>query len=81
MSIRLFDVVFLLAHRVVVKFGKKLLGENDVEAVIQRLDRLNQEETRTTAAQILEVVYGLCKNMKVVMDGAQARIHFPCAPF
>jgi len=50
--------------------GKKLLGENDVEAVLQRLDRLNQEEARTTAAQTLEVVYGLCKNMKVVMDGA-----------
>ena len=51
------------------KFGKKLLGENDVEAVLQRLDRLTQEEARTTAAQTLEVVYGLMKNMKVVMDG------------
>ena len=30
------------------------MGENDVEAVLQRLDRLNQEEVRTTAAQILE---------------------------
>jgi len=51
------------------KFGKKLLGENDVEAVLQRLDRLTQEEARTTAAQTLEVVYGLMKNMKVVMEG------------
>jgi hypothetical protein len=53
------------------KFGLKLLGESETEAVLQRLDRLNNEEARTTAAQTLEVVYGLMKNMKVVMDGAQ----------
>ena len=47
----------------------KLLGENDTEVVLQKLDRLNNEEARTTAAQTLEVVYGLVKNMKVVMDG------------
>lgn len=50
---------------------KKLLGENEVEAVLQRLDRLTQDEARTAAAQTLEVVYGLIQNMKVVMDGAQ----------
>ncbi|KAH9034816.1 hypothetical protein EDB85DRAFT_959522 [Lactarius pseudohatsudake] len=53
------------------KFGMKLLGENETEAVLQRLDRLNHEEARTTAAQTLEVVYGLVKNMKVVMDGGK----------
>ena len=58
-----------MTQRDVEKFGKKLLGENDVEAVLQRLDRLTQEEARTTAAQTLEVVYGLMKNMKVVMEG------------
>lgn len=53
-----------------MKFVKKLLGENEVEAVLQRLDRLTQDEARTTAAQTLEVVYGLVQNMGVVMDGA-----------
>jgi hypothetical protein len=52
------------------KLVKKLLGENEVEAVLQRLDRLTQDEARMTAAQMLEVVYGLVQNMKVVMDGA-----------
>jgi len=52
-----------------VKFVKKLLGETEVEAVLQRLDRLTQDEARTTAAQTLEVVYGLVKNTRVVMDG------------
>jgi hypothetical protein len=48
---------------------KKLFGENDVEAVLQRLDRLTQEEARTTAAQTLEVVYGLVQSMRMVIDG------------
>ncbi len=48
----------------------KLLGENETDVVLQRLDQLNHEEARTTAAQTREVVHGLVKNMKVVMDGA-----------
>ena len=52
------------------KLGKKLLGEKETEAVLERLDRLNHEEARTVAAQTLEIVYGLVKNMKLVMDGA-----------
>jgi hypothetical protein len=53
------------------KLVKKLLGEKDIEAVLQRLDRLTQDEARITAAQNLEVVYGLIQNMRVVMDGEQ----------
>jgi len=51
------------------KFVKKLFGENEIEAVLQRLDRLTQDEARTTAAQTLEVVYGLAKNMRAVIEG------------
>jgi len=51
------------------RFGKRLLGENDAEAVLRRLVRLTQEEARTTATQSLEVIYGLVKNLKVIMDG------------
>jgi len=54
-----------------VKLVKKLLGENDVEAVLQRLDRLTLDEVRTTAVQTLEVIYGLVQNMRVVIDGEQ----------
>jgi hypothetical protein len=60
------------------KLLKKLLGEKDVEAVVQRLDRLTLKEARMTAAQTLEVVHGLIQNMKVVMDGEQ--IHQACRP-
>ena len=50
---------------------KKLLGEKDVEAILQRLDRLTLDEARTTAAQSLEAIYGLVQNMRVLMDGEQ----------
>jgi len=60
----------LLTQCDVERFGKKLLGENEIAMVLQRLDRLTLEEARMTATQTLEVVYGLVKNMKVVMDGA-----------
>jgi hypothetical protein len=56
------------------KFVKKLFGENEVEAVLQRLDRLTQDEARTTAAQTLEVVYGLVQNMRVIIDGRQIHL-------
>ena len=45
------------------------LGEDTVEAVIQRLDRLTPEEARTTALQTLEVIHSLVQNMRVTMDG------------
>ncbi|KAH9969235.1 hypothetical protein BJV74DRAFT_799388 [Russula compacta] len=51
------------------KFAKKLLGESEIEDVLQRLDRLTSEEARMTIAQTLQVVYGLVNNMKAVMDG------------
>jgi hypothetical protein len=47
-----------------------MLGEDNITAVLRRLDRLTQEEAQVTVAQTLEVVQGLVSNMKVVMDGA-----------
>jgi len=52
-----------------VKFVKKLLGENEVDAVLKRLERLTVEEAHMTATQTLGVVHGLVQNMRVVMDG------------
>ena len=50
---------------------RELLREQDVEAILQRLDLLAQQEARMSALQILEVVYGLVQNMMVVMEGKQ----------
>jgi hypothetical protein len=59
-----------LAEYGTAKFGRKLLGEDDILAVLRRLDRLTQEEAQVAVAQTLEVVQGLVSNMKVVMDSA-----------
>ena len=53
------------------KFAKKLLGESEIEAVLQRLDRLTQEEARITVAQTLGVVHGLVGNVKIMMEGTE----------
>ena len=52
------------------KFAKKLLGEGEIETVLQRLDRLTQDEARMTVAQTLGVVHGLVANVKAVIEGA-----------
>jgi archaellum component FlaC len=55
------------------KYLKKLIGKNDVEDALKRLDRLTQEEARMAAAQLLKVtntidnrVGGIADNMLVV---------------
>ena len=53
----------------------KLRGEKDIETTLQRLDRLTLDETRATAAQTLEVVYGLVRNKRVDMGGEKLKFH------
>ena len=56
-------------HDAEKKLGKKLLGENDVDAVPQGLYRLMREEAQaaqTTATQTPELVYGLVENILTV---------------
>jgi hypothetical protein len=57
------------------KFMGKLRGEKDIEATMQRLDRLTLEEGRATAAQTLEVVYGLVQQKRAMMDGESSIRH------
>ena len=64
--------VSLVAEPNAEKFAKKLLGESEIEDVLQKLDRLTNEEARMTVAQTLQVVYGLVNNLKAVMDGMHA---------
>jgi len=60
-----------VTQRSAAKFVKKLLGEKFVETVLQRLDRLMQDETRMAAAETLKVVYGLLQEMS-------EQTHTPC---
>lgn len=56
------------------KYADRLLGKKDIESVLQRLDRLTLEESKTTSAQTLDIVYGLVNNMQVVMEGAHRQV-------
>jgi hypothetical protein len=59
-----------MAYPVTEKYAKSFLGEKDIESVLRRLDRLTLDESRLTAFQILEIVYGLVNIIQVVMEGA-----------
>ena len=63
-----------MAEHVAEKYATKLLGENDIEVVLQRLDRLTVEESKMTIFHILYVIYGLFNGIQVVMDGAHCLI-------
>jgi len=52
------------------KYAKKLLGEKEIESVLDRLDRLTLEESRMTVAQTYDVVCRLVDKLQVVMEGA-----------
>jgi hypothetical protein len=55
----------------VAAFVKKLFGGNRVKAILQRLDRLTQDEARMTTVEILKVVHGLVQSVNVGMDGKE----------
>ena len=65
-----------VAQSVVAMFAKKLAGDNDVEAALQRLDRLTQDEVRMVAAQTLGVVHCLEGSLRVVKEGAWYLFHY-----
>jgi hypothetical protein len=60
-----------MAQYATEKFATKLLGDSEIVAVLQRLDRLTRDEARMTVVPFLGVVHGLVGNMKAVMEGAQ----------
>ena len=53
---------WVLTHISPEKFLNKLLGRNDVEDALKRLDKLTQEETKMATAEVLN-------NVKVLVDG------------
>jgi len=59
-----------VAEHVTEKYATRLLGANDIEAVLQRLDGLTMEESKMIVSEILDVIYGLFNSMQVAMDGA-----------
>src|SRR5258708_13673922 len=53
------------------KFTQKPLKESEIEAVLQRLDRLTQDEDRISVTHTLGVVTGLGGRVRAVFEGAE----------
>jgi hypothetical protein len=50
---------------------KRLLGKNDIEDALKRLDTLTQEEARMATAEVLKVTHRVDDNVMGLIDGAQ----------
>jgi len=48
-----------LAYHCEEKYMNKLLGKNDIESALKRLDTLTQEEARMATVEILKIVRGI----------------------
>jgi hypothetical protein len=48
---------------------KKLVGKNDTEDALKKLDRLTQEEARRAAAETLKFTCAIDDKVKAVIDG------------
>jgi hypothetical protein len=70
-SSELIDIYSLfLTYSSLEKFVKMLLGKNDIEDALKRLDTLTQEEARMATAEVLKVTQRVDDNVKVLVDGA-----------
>jgi hypothetical protein len=67
-----------LTHACSEKYFKKLLGKNEIEDSLKRLDTLTQEEARLATAEILRVTHSVDDNVKVVLEGAQYVVFWLC---
>jgi hypothetical protein len=55
---------------------KRLLGKNDIEDALKRLDTLTHEEARMAIAEVLKVTHMMDDKIRVLIDGAQIQFLF-----
>ena len=65
------DIPFPWLTITMTEFTKKLLQEIEIDAVLQRLDRLTQDEVGKTFVQTIHLIHSLVGNVKIVMEGAE----------
>lgn len=66
-----YSILCSVTQRATEKFAKKLLGESEIEDVLQRLNQLTEEEARIAVVETLGLVHGLVGNVKLIMEGVQ----------
>ena len=63
---------WVLTHVSLEKFLKKLLGRDNVEDALKRLDKLTQEEAKMATAEVLKSTRNVDDNVKMLIDGIQS---------
>jgi hypothetical protein len=53
---------------------RKLLGRNDIEDALKRLDTLTMEEARMAIAETLNVTHKMDDKVAVLVDGARVTL-------
>ena len=48
---------------------KKLIGNNEIEDALKKLDRLTQEEARMASAQLLKIANAIDSEVGQIADG------------
>ncbi|KAH9952520.1 hypothetical protein BC827DRAFT_1387573, partial [Russula dissimulans] len=65
-------ISFLLSTDIPLeKYINKLLGRNDVEDALKRLDKFTQEEARMATAELLKLTRRVDNNVEVVIDAGE----------
>jgi hypothetical protein len=72
---------WVLTHVSLEKFLKKLLGRNDIEDALKRLDKLTQEEAKMATAEVFKSTRNVDDNLKMLNDGIQRKFFsHTCCP-
>jgi archaellum component FlaC len=61
-------LIELFSEKYLKKLIKKLIGNNDIEDALKRLDRLTQEEARMASAQLLKITNAIDSEVREIAD-------------
>jgi predicted transcriptional regulator len=70
-SALIYVYLLLLTYSFLEKFVKKLLGRNDIEDALKRLDTLTTEEARMAIAETLNVTHKVDDKVTVLIEGGR----------
>ena len=70
-SERIASNLSLLSQISLGKYLNRLLGKNDIEDALKRLDTLTQEEARMAIAEVLKVTHMMDDKIRLLIDGAR----------
>jgi hypothetical protein len=68
-SISIYDILFALDLLSLEKIVRKLLGRNDVEDALKRLDTLTMEEARMAIAETRNVTHSVDDKVAGLIEG------------